>query len=119
MSNWGGRREGAGRPRGSQNGNTKARREASRAVIERFETETPEAFQGNALALLQMVYRTQTLPLEVRIDAASKAIRFETPALGATLVRDVTPPASPAELDRRITELLQKGLRGAVTVIDG
>ena len=95
MSNWGGRREGAGRPKGTQNGNTMARREASREVLQRFDLEHPEAFQGNALALLQMIYRTQTLPLEVRLDAASKAIRFETPALGATLVRDVTPPASP------------------------
>ena len=86
--------------------------------MERFQVKTPEAFQGNALALLQMVYRTQSLPLEVRLDAASKAIRFETPALGATLVRDVTPPASPSELDKRITELLQKGLSNAVAVID-
>ena len=43
--------------------------------MERFETETPEAFQGNALALLQMVYRTQTLPLEVRLTPR-QAIRF-------------------------------------------
>ena len=86
--------------------------------MERFETETPEAFQGNALALLQMVYRTQTLPLEVRLTPPARLYVFGTPALGATLVRDVTPPAIPAELDRRITELLQKGLRGAVAVIE-
>jgi hypothetical protein len=37
----------------------------------------PEQFQGNALALLQAVYRNTANELRVRIDAAGKALPFE------------------------------------------
>jgi hypothetical protein len=39
----------------------------------------PEQFQGNALALLQAVYRDTSLELRVRINAAGKAIAYELP----------------------------------------
>jgi hypothetical protein len=88
----------------------KARREAARQVVAQFQVDHPDAFPGDAVSLLQCVYKNPDLPLEVRIDAASKACRFERPALAATLVRDMTPAsATPGAIDARITELLLKG----------
>src|SRR5579872_4282347 len=86
---WGGQREGAGRPKGVLNQNTRARREAARAVVARFEIEHPDAFPGDAVGLLQCIYRDQSLPLEVRLDAASKAAPFERPRLSAVAVQPV------------------------------
>jgi hypothetical protein len=52
----------------------------------------PEQFQGNALALLQMIYRDTKLELRVRIDAASKALPFEVAKPEAsTAASDVVP----------------------------
>jgi hypothetical protein len=120
MSTWGGHREGAGRPRGSQSPNTKARREAARQIVQRFEIDHPNAFPGDAVSLLQCVYRNPDVPLEVRIDAASKAARFERPALAATLTRDVMLiPSTPEAINQRIEELLRKGLGNGVKVIEG
>jgi hypothetical protein len=52
----------------------------------------PEQFQGNALALLQAVYRDTKLELRVRIDAASKALAYELPKPEfATPAGDVVP----------------------------
>jgi hypothetical protein len=66
MSEHGGRREGAGRPRGSRNPNTKAKREAIKAVVAQFEATTPNGTrldvsvltaveQGQLLGLLRKV----------------------------------------------------------------
>jgi hypothetical protein len=89
----------------------KARREASQQIVRLFQAEHPDAFPGDAVALLQCVYRDASLPLEIRIDAASKAARFERPALSAVATKDMTPiPATPAEADRRIQALLRKGI---------
>jgi hypothetical protein len=111
-------REGAGRPRGSRNPNTKARREASQAIIRQFAIDNPDAFAGDAVSLMQCIYRDASLPLEIRLDAASKAARFERPALAATLTRDTTPvPATQAAADQRIQELLRKGLGNGVAIV--
>jgi hypothetical protein len=94
---WGGSRAGAGRPAGKETPRVGERRKATREVVakavERFETDHPNAFPGDAVALLQCVYRNPNIDLAVRIDAASKAARFERPQLAATMVRDTTPAA--------------------------
>jgi hypothetical protein len=119
VDDWGGRREGAGRPRGSRNANVKARREASQQIVRQFQIDHPDAFTGDAVALMQCIYRDASLPLEIRLDAASKAARFERPALAATLTRDMTPmPATQAEANARIQALLMTGIAGHVA-IDG
>src|SRR5262249_28859696 len=68
-------------------------------------------FDGDALGYLQAVYRGERIGDPLRLSAAGQALKFERPALAATLTRDMTPiPGTPAEIDKRITELLRKGL---------
>jgi hypothetical protein len=92
----GGKREGAGRPLGAKNRRTAAVEAAMQSVAAKFLAEVPQAFDGDGVAYLQTVYRDPALPVDVRIDAAAKAARYERPALAATLTRDITaPPAAP------------------------
>jgi hypothetical protein len=65
MSEWGGRRSGAGRPRGSRNPNTRARREASQQIARQFQIDHPDAFPGDAVSLMQCIYRDPTQELAV------------------------------------------------------
>ena len=51
----------AGRPRGSRNPNTKARREAVKQVIQQFQIDHPNAFPGDAVSLMQCIYRDVAL----------------------------------------------------------
>ena len=75
----GGRREGAGRPRGARNRRTVETEEAMKAVVQEFSETVPDAFAGDAVAFLQTVYKDPRIPLRVRLDAAAKAARFERP----------------------------------------
>ena len=42
-----------------------------------------DAFLGDALGLLQLVYKNTTLPIELRLDAARAAVPYERPRLSA------------------------------------
>jgi hypothetical protein len=56
----------------------------------------PDAFQGDAHALLMSIYKNTDKPIELRLDAAKAAIRYEKPALASIDQRteiDMTPPA--------------------------
>jgi hypothetical protein len=53
----------------------------------------PDAFAGDAHMLLQAVYKDRSNPVQLRIDAAKAAIKFEKPALAA--VADLRPPEPP------------------------
>jgi hypothetical protein len=111
MAQRGGKREGSGRPAGAKNKRTAAIEAAALVVVERFKAEVPMAFDGDGVAFLQVVYRDPGQPIELRLDAAKAASRYERPALAATLTRDMTPvPATQAEGDQRIQALLRKGL---------
>ncbi len=68
-----------GRPPGSKNKKTLALEEAARRAAASIEG----AFEGDAHAFLTAVYRNPAVPLEIRIMAASKALRVEKPALSA------------------------------------
>ena len=70
---------GPGRPKGSKNKKTLALEAAARKAMEGVEG----AFEGDAHAFLQSVYQNPEVPLEVRILAATKALRVEKPALSA------------------------------------
>jgi hypothetical protein len=103
---------------GAKNKRTVAVETAMQVVAAKFKDEVPAAFDGDGVAYLQTVYRDPALPVDVRIDAAAKAARYERPTLAATLTRDITPiPPSPEATDRRIAELLRKGIGSAVTVV--
>jgi hypothetical protein len=94
MSGWGGYRPGGGRPKGSQSANVKARKAAQREivhkVVQQFQIDHPDAFPGDAVSLLQCIYRDAALPLEVRIDAAKAVARFERPQLAAVMTNDAS-----------------------------
>ena len=47
----------------------------------------PDAFTGDAHAFLMLVYKDPRQPMELRLEAAGKAIRYEKPALASV---DVT-----------------------------
>ena len=97
----GGKREGAGRPEGSRNRRTVEVEERAREAAAALAQAIPGAFDGDAHALLMLVYKDPQQPMELRLEAAGKAIRYEKPAL-ATM--DVAVTGSRAViLDRPMT----------------
>ena len=58
-----------------------------------IEAALPDAFAGDAHSLLVAIYKDVSRPIELRIDAAKAAIRYETPALAA--VEHSTDPDKP------------------------
>jgi hypothetical protein len=75
----------------------------------------PDAFAGDAHMLLQTVYKDQSNPVQLRVDAAKAAIKFEKPALAA--VADLRPPempqpTAPATGEDHLAPLLQRYLVG-------
>lgn len=79
-----GRPKTGGRKRGVKNKRT--------AALERVQAETAvkiadalgaQAFAGDAHALLMGVYKDQTQPIELRVQAAKAAIGYEKPRLTA------------------------------------
>jgi hypothetical protein len=105
----GGRREGAGRPAGRKNRRTREVEEAMQVVAEKVLEEVPDAFAGDGVALMQVIYRDPSQPIELRLSAANMAARFERPTLGALAVKADLSHSSPADIDARIAELLAKG----------
>jgi hypothetical protein len=76
-------RKTGGRQKGSVNKRTRDQQEAIERASEAIAAAIPGAFEGDAHALLMMVYKDPSLDLDTRIDAAGKAIRFEKPMLSA------------------------------------
>lgn len=79
----GGRREGAGRRKGSNGEKVLARLSAVSEAMKAVEDALPDAFRGDAHALLISVYKDPSHPLPLRLDAAKAAISFEKPKLAA------------------------------------
>jgi len=52
------------------------------AIIEAIE-QKPMRFEGTALQLLQMIYRDERLPMDVRGAAAKSALPYESPSIGS------------------------------------
>ena len=63
-----------GRKKGSRNKKKLLLEQEGREVIEK--ALGPNAFEGDAHALLVLVYKNQDLSLDIRLDAAKAAIRF-------------------------------------------
>lgn len=74
---------GPGRPPGRKNNATLALEEAAHKAA----AEIDGAFEGDAHAFLQAVYRNPEVPLEIRIMAAGRALRVEKPVLSASQSR--------------------------------
>lgn len=103
--NHGGRRPGAGRPKGAKNGPKTYRgrrirlarniREAKKRAVTALLRTGLDPFPGDAHALLVWAYKNPELPAELRLDAAKAAVGFERPRLATTNVfvrrpRDMT-----------------------------
>lgn len=72
-----------GRPKGAKNKRTAQRNAAMEAAAEQIEAAIPGAFEGDAHALLMIIYKDPRQDLSVRLDAAKAAIAFEKPRLAA------------------------------------
>jgi hypothetical protein len=73
-----------GRAKGTPNKRTKEMLDATRAAREKARRVLGnDAFDGDAHALLVLVYRDTSLPIELRLDAAKVAINYESPRLQA------------------------------------
>lgn len=71
---------GPGRPPGRKNNKTLALENAAQKALAAIDS----AFDGDAHAFLQAVYKNPDVPLEVRIMAAGRALRVEKPVLSAS-----------------------------------
>lgn len=71
---------GPGRPPGRKNNKTLELEAAAEKAVATIEG----AFEGDAHAFLQAVYKNPDIPLEVRILAASRALRVEKPVLSSS-----------------------------------
>lgn len=90
-----------GRPPGAKNKRTEEREEAMKAAADVIAESLPAAFTGDAHALLMSVYKDQTQPIDLRVDAAKAAIRYEKPALAAVTAQHSGPDGGPI---RTVTE---------------
>jgi hypothetical protein len=72
-----------GRPSGARNHHTLEREQRISEAASVIEELLPSAFKGDAHALLMAVYKDQTQPLSIRLDAAKAAIAYEKPRLAA------------------------------------
>ncbi|MCW6510967.1 hypothetical protein [Lichenifustis flavocetrariae] len=76
-----------GRPRGAKNRRTAETEAAALTAAGKIALAVPGAFEGDAHAFLMLIYKDPSQPLEFRLEAAGKAIRYEKPALASV---DVT-----------------------------
>lgn len=81
MAKNGGARPGAGRKPGGKNRKTVEREKAvTEALDELSQAIGLDAFEGDGLALMQLIYRTPG-PIALRFEAAKAALPFERPKL--------------------------------------
>lgn len=73
-----------GRPKGAKNFKTAEHEALLAKAEERLKEVLPRyAFKGDAHMLLMSVYKDPNYPIDLRVDAAKAAIRYEKPALAA------------------------------------
>ena len=70
-----------GRQKGTRNRKTALLEEKGREAL--AEVLGANAFDGDAHSLLVAIYKDESHPIELRLEAAKAAIRFEKPALAA------------------------------------
>lgn len=97
-----------GRKAGTPNKKTAAMKEAARhALLSAGQALGDQLENLDAHTLLQIVYRNKELPLDLRLSAASTAIRYEMPAKSAM---DVNVTARRAEdlTDDQLAEMIAR-----------
>jgi len=109
-----------GRVKGTPNKRTAETKAAIKAVVAEFEAAVPSAFDGDAVAFMQILYRDPAQPVELRLDAAKVAAKFERPTLSAIALQPQ--PKAHIDLSRLSTDeikalvpLLKKALGMAST----
>jgi len=70
-------------------------------------------FHGDAHALFVLVYQDTTQPMDVRLEAAGKAIRFEKPALAAVEMNATIKRSLADYTTDELLALASKHLQGA------
>ena len=86
-----------GRPKGGKNKATKLREAAAAAASAAIGEAIHDEFVGDAHALLCAIYRNPLHEIELRLEAAKTAIRYETPMLNAVVVASQGIPAEFAD----------------------
>lgn len=72
-----------GRAKGTPNKRTAAVKQAAQKTLETIVGGIEDAFDGDAHALLVLIYKNPANEMALRIDAAKAAIRYEKPALSS------------------------------------
>jgi hypothetical protein len=79
-----------GRKKGVKNKRTRRIESAARRLLDDAKDvlgdQGAKLFEGDAHALMVLTYKNPDLPLDVRMDAAKAAIRFEKPAFTQTAI---------------------------------
>jgi hypothetical protein len=85
-----------GRPPGAKNKRTREREIALAQAADKLREVMGDTFDGDAHALMTMLYQNQSLPLELRLDAAKAAAPYERPKLSS--VEHKKPPIDLSKL---------------------
>jgi hypothetical protein len=84
----------------------RARKVAKEVILAGAAVKQEPDFEGDALGYLQAVYTGAILGDPLRMNAAAVALKFERPALAATLEATVNVEMTPEQIDRRLAELI-------------
>ncbi len=111
----GGHRRGSGRPKGSHTGarlesHLSPEQQARACEVARLANGDGATFNGDAYALLAWIYRSEDLPITLRMRAAETAIAYERPRLAQVEV--MGDDHRPLQLVREIMQVLQGTGRG-------
>lgn len=111
----GGFRPGSGRPKGTHTGAQLKSRlspelQARAAEAVKLANGDGATFKGDAYALLAWIYRSEDLPITLRMRAAETAIAYERPRLAQVEVR--SDDQGPLQLLRDLMQVLQGTGRG-------
>jgi hypothetical protein len=91
-----------GRQKGTKNRKTVLLEEKGREAL--AEVLGADAFDGDAHSLLIAIYKDESHPVELRLEAAKAAIRFEKPALAALDARGTIENVHYGISDQPLTE---------------
>lgn len=93
-----------GRKKGTPNKRTVAVQDAMLEASTKLAKSLHDAFDGDAHALLMAIYKNNALPLDIRLDAAKAAVRYEKSPMPSALPAGES--FSIAEEIRRAREIL-------------
>jgi hypothetical protein len=83
-------KRGPGRPKGAKSKHTKELAKQVAATAKAIESIIPDAFAGDAHALLMALYKDPRKEITIRLDAAKAAAPYEKPKLASTELKSDT-----------------------------